>query len=153
MHIQGALLLAIAALFLLLSQVFANTEDVSAHHLSGRTPPPPGGVRNKDGQKTQITTLKLSCGLRVPSKANWDAGVKNEFPPWLKLQWDEYLIMEGVESFPEFLRQKFAPDAFPSSQFCDGIGSCTVCRPILLESGTSPKALTYVSHYFTIASN
>jgi len=132
MHLQlNKLLPATAWLFTPSTQIFPQSHAEISNKLSPRKPP----VNfHKPVDKT-LTDSKAfyqkSCGLEIPTNAGWDAGIKDNFTTWAYESFDAFISSEQ-KTFPQFLRNKFAPNAVPSSHYCDGIGSCTVSIAVVL---------------------
>jgi hypothetical protein len=50
-------------------------------------PPPPDSIYDDDDDDDGgASSYRESCGLKVPRKADWDAGVKDEYIPWIRDQ-------------------------------------------------------------------
>ncbi|KAF2438143.1 hypothetical protein P171DRAFT_526394 [Karstenula rhodostoma CBS 690.94] len=89
-----------------------------------------------DGQIARITYHK-SCGLDVPTRAAWEEGKGKEVGAWSEVEWLGYLNARDYGSFPLYLRDKFAPDAPPSTMVCDGIGPCTIGTCLNIDKNLS----------------
>jgi hypothetical protein len=123
-HVQK-LLLATAWLFTPSVGAFSYPSPEISGKISPRKPPANIHKLPDKAAPDSDTFYQKSCGLDVPTNVGWHAGIKDNFTKWTYENFDAF-INSGQKSFPLFLRNKFAPNAVPSSQYCDGIGSCTV---------------------------
>jgi hypothetical protein len=108
------------------------------------TKPQPSSRPSSNGQTPGSTKPEgplvgyhKSCGLDIPTKAAWDAGLGKKYAPLIDKTYQDYLAANGYQSYTAYVRDKFAPDTIPNSLYCDGIGSCTVWYPKTLSSYAS----------------
>jgi hypothetical protein len=95
--------------------------------VGGSSPPSTG-----DAQKLGVAYHK-SCGLDIPTRVAWEQGKNKEVGLWVGVQWIAYLNAGNYGSFPMYMRDRFAPDAPPSTMVCDGIGPCTIATCLNID--------------------
>lgn len=80
------------------------------------------------------SAYRKSCGLDIPSRVSWEAGIKDSFPAWASATYDAYIQDQRYSSFPQFLRDRMAPDTVPNGLFCDGVGECSLASCLNLDA-------------------
>jgi hypothetical protein len=102
-------------------------------NLERKPPPPPG---SKPGNYLP-TKLYLSCGFAPPTAESWKANLP-AISAWIDEKWIDFLWNDLYSSFPEYMRDTFAPGQSPGSMFCDGLGACSITHCDHLRKDLSP---------------
>ncbi|KAF1841578.1 uncharacterized protein K460DRAFT_293247 [Cucurbitaria berberidis CBS 394.84] len=89
-------------------------------------------------------TENPSCGLVVPTTESWKQ-YHTEIKKWFEEQWVLFQKNPGYKSLPLYLRDQFAPNAAPSSQFCDTFGTCSIisCSNLKEDLSQHDKQMAY----------
>ena len=119
---------------------FNNTTWIKPHNILKPPPQRP----NESPSNTTISPHNPSCGLELPTTKSWEK-YHPQIVEWFEKQWDLYLDAPGYKSFPLYFRDKFAPDASPSSQFCDTFGTCSIgsCLHLKEDLSQHDKQMAY----------
>jgi hypothetical protein len=86
-----------------------------------------------------------ACGLFVPRAEVWQ-GYHRLLVPFVQRNREEFMNNAATKSFAIFLRDKYAPNASPSSLFCDVIGQCSIgsCINLSNDFSTEERQLAYL---------
>lgn len=105
---------------------------------SHRPPPakPHSPSRPNDKPAPHNSNFNPACGLEIPTPEIWKRDHK-KISIWFEKQYQDYLDDPYSRSIALYLRNKYAPKAAPSSEFCDMVGACSINSCLNLNEAVS----------------
>jgi hypothetical protein len=104
-------------------------------------------AHNHPSSETSPIELPVACGLYVPRAEVWQAYHQaGELEGFVRKNEQEFRENTTTQSFAIFLDDKYAPNASPSSLFCDAVGQCSIggCLNLSPDFPTPEQQLAYL---------